>query len=187
MKALTNIDGSSSCRQTENSLTRNIHNLACWFHSWEIGGFIEQYSTHRMNVLTGAGMTKYDIRCCETNYLGTCFAAQWLNQFYMTEHAQINGTEYDWHLGNSPYLTEVQASHIEVRWYRRTGARRALLYVMGTGFQLRTISSGKGKVGKKQSRLCLTNQETELHGHMHKSHAWSKQMDQVHNFILDLI
>ena len=71
------------------TLTRNLHKLACWLHSWEIGGFLEQYSTHLMNVSRWVGMVKFDIRCCETNYLGRYFAAQWLDQFYMTVHAKF--------------------------------------------------------------------------------------------------
>ena len=105
----------------------------------------------------------------------------------MTEHIQISKIKYDWHLGESTYLTEVLAPHIEVWWYGRTGAGLALLYVMGAGFQLRTQNPGKGKVEEKRSCLFLTNQRTDLHTYMHKSHSYGKNMNYVQNFILSMM
>ncbi len=77
----------------------------------------------------------------------------------------------------------MQAPHTDVLWYERTGARQALLYVIGAGFQRRTQNSGEEKVGEKWSCLLLTNQESDFSDHVHKSHAHRKKRDRVHNVI----
>ena len=58
---------------------QHFHKVECWFRSWDIGGFLEQYFTHRwmsQHGLTGKNVISV---CCESKYL---------NEIFCTKHSE---------------------------------------------------------------------------------------------------
>ena len=130
--------------KSEKFLTRNIQTLECWFHNWETGGFLEQYSNHLMNASARSDLAKCDIRCCETNYLGQIFCNRRTEPIL---HGRTCTNKW-----NKIWLA-LREIHIPYRGaspsYRSPVVWKDWCQtVVGVGFQLRTQSWGEGKVGK---------------------------------------
>ena len=99
--------------------------------------------------------------------------SDWIN-FHMSGHG-IKPNEIMWlpQMKICTHLKEVLAAHmLWVWWYK--GPVPVWLWLMSHTPEI-------GKVWEKGSHLFPTNEEREMSCHMHKSHAYGKNMDCVHN------
>ena len=114
MNLLTTLDGSSSCCQPENALTRNLHCLECWFRSWEWLSWTVLHSLDECYSMIWQGKIWYQVLWNKESLPIPWHKASRIMLHGSTLYMHKINNKNTWLAhGKSTFHTEVEALHLE--------------------------------------------------------------------------